>query len=157
MPFRYFNELTLMPFLKGVLALALTFLAKMVGHPGSAAKWLFALMVMDFVLGFSRAWRLKTIQAVKLRSGAFKFFWYWVAISIFVMADAAIQPAIPVATVFRDSFIAYLAVNEALSCIDHLAYFHVPVPKSFLTRLRRFRHELDRRNNSKDQHGREEE
>ena len=139
MPYRYLSELGAMPWLKGIIAVCFTFILEMVGHPNSAAKWLFLLMLADFILGFARAWQQKDIQAIKLRSGAFKFFWYWVAVAIFVMADAAIQPAMPVTILLRDAFIAYLAANEALSCVDHLGFFKVPVPKHFLERLRKYR------------------
>ena len=35
--------------------------------------------------------------------------------------------------------IAYLAINEAFSCVDHLAFFGMPVPEAFLRRLRNYR------------------
>ena len=137
------DELGIMYGMKGALAAVWTFAATAVGHPESAAKWLFLLMVADFALGFSRAWKSHDIRASKLKNGCFKFFWYWLSIAVFMWVDSAVRSAVPFVPVsLRDLFIAYLAINEAFSCIDHLAFFHVPVPKPFIRRLRRYRHEI---------------
>lgn len=134
------RELCQMPTLKAALALLASWALEMVGHPESAALMLFWLLLCDFSLGFSRAWTLKDIRGEKLKSGAFKFFRYWLAVAIFVMADATIKKAFPSVPVsIRDTFIAYLAINEAFSCVDHLAFFGMPVPEPFLRRLRSYR------------------
>lgn len=134
------RELANMGTLKAVLAVSGTWLLEMVGHPDSAARWLFYLMLADLALGLMRAWSEGSFKSGKLKSGAFKFFRYWVAVAVFVMADAAIKRAFPGLPVsLRDTFIAYLAINEAFSCVDHLAYFDMPVPEPFLRRLRHYR------------------
>lgn len=137
------NELGTMYGLKSALAAVWAFIAGAVGHPDSAAKWLVMLMLADFALGFFRAWKCRDIRAGKLKSGAFKFFWYWLTVAVFMWVDEAVRIAVPLVPVnLRDVFIAYLAVNEAFSCLDHLAFFRMPMPKPFIRRLRRYRHEI---------------
>ena len=63
-------------------------------------------------------------------------------VAVFVMVDSAVKQAFPYVPVsLRDTFIAYLSINEAFSCIDHLAFFGMPVPEAFLKRLRKYRDE----------------
>lgn len=134
------RELIQMPGLKASLALAASWALQMVGHPDSAAALLFSLLICDLTLGFCRAWKADTLRGSRIVQGAFKFFRYWIAVAVFVMADGTIKKAIPGLPVsISDAFIAYLAVNEALSCVDHLAFFGMPVPEAFLKRLRKFR------------------
>jgi phage-related holin len=134
------QELATMPIVKAVLAALWYWVLEMVGHPESAARWLFYLMIADLLLGFGQAWKQNDIRGQKLKGGAFKFFRYWIAVAVFVMADAALIKAFPAMPVsLRDTFIAYLAINEAFSCIDHLSFFGMPVPEGFLRRLRNYR------------------
>jgi len=39
----------------------------------------------------------------------------------------------------RDWVIAYLVLNEAISCLEHLIFFNVPLPKSWIERLKHYR------------------
>lgn len=125
---------------KSIMAVSASLVLEMVGHPDSAARWLFLLMVLDLCLGLARAWKRKNLRGSRIVSGAFKFFRYWVAVAVFVMADATLKKAFPGLPVsLRDTFIAYLAINEAFSCVDHLAFFGMPIPEGFLKRLRHYR------------------
>lgn len=152
------RELCTMPVAKSALACASTWALQMVGHPDSAAIWLCYLLIMDLALGLAKAWRQENIQKEKLKRGAFKFFRYWIAVSVFVMADNALKKAFPELPVsIRDTFIAYLAINEAFSCVEKLAFFGMPVPEPFLRRLRNYRDDClngwdghERRNNTRD-------
>ena len=138
--FEDLRELCQMPALKGLLAFASTWTLALVGHPESAAVWLLSLMVMDLALGLARAWREGSLKGKRLTGGAFKFFRYWLAVAVFVMADAALIKAFPALPVsLRDTFIAYLAINEAFSCIEKLAFFGMPIPEPFLRRLQNYR------------------
>lgn len=141
--FPNFKELLTLAWFKGALAALMAFALEMAGHPESAARWLFWLMLADLLLGLSRAWGGEEgFRAVKIRRGAWKFFRYWLAVAVFVMADAAIKKALPFHAVsLRDCFIAYLAVNEAFSCVDHLAFFGMPVPEPLLKRMREYRND----------------
>lgn len=134
------RELYQMPTLKTVLAFCAAWALDMVGHPDSAAMILFSLLLCDLALGIARAWKTDTFRGARITRGAFKFFRYWLAVAVFVMVDAAIKKAFPFVPVsLRDTFIAYLAINEAFSCIEHLAFFGMPVPREFLKRLRHYR------------------
>ncbi|MCL1888897.1 MAG: phage holin family protein [Desulfovibrionaceae bacterium] len=135
-----YHELGIMPEIKGALALASIWLLDMTGYPESAAIWLFYLMLADLALGFIRAWKSRAIIGRRILRGAFKFFRYWMAVAVFVWVDAAIFKALPSLPIsLRDAFIAYLAINEAFSCVDHLAFFGMPVPDAFLKRLHHYR------------------
>lgn len=134
------HELVQMPGLKASLALVASWALQMVGHPDSAAALLFSLLLCDLALGMARAWKTDHFQGQRITRGAFKFFRYWLAVAVFVMADGTIKKALPAMPVsISDTFIAYLAINEALSCVDHLAFFGMPVPDTFLKRLRKYR------------------
>ena len=134
------RELSQMPWLKTFLAFCASCALEMVGHPDSAAMWLFMLLICDLALGVVRAWKTNTFNGAKITRGAFKFFRYWLAVAMFVMTDGTMKKAFPMLPVsISDTFIAYLSINEAFSCVDHLAFFGMPVPESFLKRLRTYR------------------
>lgn len=152
------RELCTMPVAKAGLACVSTWALQMVGHPDSAAIWLFLLMIMDLMLGLFKAWKQENFKGKRLTRGAFKFFRYWLAVAVFVMTDEALKKAFPGLPVsIRDTFIAYLAINEAFSCVEKLAFFGMPVPEPFLRRLRNYRDDClngwdghERRNNTRD-------
>lgn len=130
--------------LKAGLSAFLVLIQKSVGMPDSAAGMLFALLAADLFLGVARALKTDTFEGRKIVKGAWKFFRYWMAIAIFVMADDCLARAFPVIEIpLSDAFIAYLAINEAFSCLDHLAFFSIPVPPIFLKKLRRYRKEIE--------------
>lgn len=134
------RELLQMPTLKAALAFCASWALEMVGHPDSAAMLLFSLLLCDLALGVVRAWKTDTFRGARITRGAFKFFRYWLAVAVFVMADGTMKKAFPMIPVsISDTFIAYLSINEAFSCVDHLAFFGMPVPEAFLKRLRNYR------------------
>lgn len=129
-----------MPTLKAGLAFGTSWALAMVGHPDSAAMLLFSLLLCDLALGMTRAWKTNTFRGARITRGAFKFFRYWMAVAVFVLTDGAMKKAFPALPVsISDTFIAYLAINEAFSCVDHLAFFGMPVPEAFLKRLHNYR------------------
>lgn len=131
--------------LKAGLSAFFVLVQKSVGMPDSAAGVLFILLMADLFLGIARALKTDTFEGRKIVKGAWKFFRYWMAIAIFVMTDDCLAKAFPVIEIpLSDAFIAYLAINEAFSCLDHLAFFHMPVPPIFLKKLRRYRHEIEK-------------
>ncbi len=152
------RELCTMPVAKSGLACVSAWALQMVGHPESAAASLFVLMLMDLFLGLMKAWKQESFQGRRLTRGAFKFFRYWLAVAVFVLADEPLKKAFPgMPLSLRDTFIAYLAINEAFSCIEKLAFFGMPVPEPFLRRLRNYRDDClhgwdghERRNNTTD-------
>ena len=134
------RELSSLAALKFGLAISMAWVLRMAGHPDSAAMLLFALILCDFLLGIAHAWKLRIFLGRYIVHNAFKFFGYWMAVVVFVLTDGIIQKAFPILPVsLSDTFIAYLAINETLSCVSHLAYFGVPVPEALLQRLRDYR------------------
>lgn len=134
------RELCQMPTLKAGLAFFASWALGMAGHPDSAALLLFSLLLFDLVLGTARAWKNQSFRGARVTRGAFKLFRYWLAVAVFVLADGTIKKAFPALPgSISDAFIAYLAINEAFSCMDHLAFFGMPVPEAFLKRLRGYR------------------
>lgn len=130
--------------LKAGLSAFFVLVQKSVGMPDSAAGVLFILLMADLFLGIARALKTDTFEGRKIVKGAWKFFRYWMAIAIFVMTDDCLAKAFPVIEIpLSDAFIAYLAINEAFSCLDHLAFFSIPVPPIFLKKLRRYRREIE--------------
>ena len=131
--------------LKAGLSAFFVLVQKSVGMPDSAAGVLFILLMADLFLGVARALKTDTFEGRKIVKGAWKFFRYWMAIAVFVMTDDCLAKAFPVIEIpLSDAFIAYLAINEAFSCLDHLAFFSIPVPPIFLKKLRRYRREIER-------------
>lgn len=65
------------------------------------------------------------------------------AITIFVAAAAehaarTFGAPLPI----RDFILAYLCINEALSCFNHLSFFGVPVPSHIRERLHQYRDKI---------------
>ena len=99
---------------------------------------LFLLLCCDFLLGFCRAWVLDRISGRKMRAGVCKMFFYFVAVLVMAAVEHAVrQSGVPFPV--RDFFIAFLCINEALSCMEHLAFFGVPFPHKLRGRLRKYR------------------
>ena len=137
----YWNEMMQDILFKGLCSTICAVVAGMFGGVAALMTVLFLLLCCDFLLGFWRAWRCHCVSARKARAGALKMVFY--AIAVFVMA--AVEHAVrncgaplPV----RDVFLAFLCVNEGLSCLDHLSFFGVPVPARIRDRLRSYREKI---------------
>lgn len=138
-----YNELACECGIKALLALAWSFISTSVGYPETAVVALLYLFIADFFLGFFRAWRSCTLRGDKIRAGAYKFVAYWASIAIFVQADMVLTNAFPFNVSLVNLLIAYLGVNEALSCLAHLQYFGLPVPEYFVKRLKKYREQIE--------------
>jgi phage-related holin len=142
------QELTAAAALKGTLAAACAWFLEVAGYPETAALSLLYLLLADLGLGAVRAWMQRTFRGKRLVSGAFKFFRYWIAIALFVVADKALEKAITGFDVnLSNFFIAYLALNELGSCMEHLAFFGLPMPEAVKERLHKYREALAGGNN----------
>ena len=103
------------------------------------------LIVLDFILGFSRAWRECHISGSKMKHGLMKFILYGATIQISLHMQytlAYLRPVVlgvDLTLALRDWLIAYLVLNEGLSCLSHLAYFGVPIPTRLIKRLKAYR------------------
>jgi len=138
-----YNELITEGGLKAALGLLWSFILTSAGYPETAIEALVYLLVADFILGFAHAWRDCTLCGDKIRHGAYKFVTYWAAIALFVQVDKTLVNALPVEISLANLLIAYLGVNEALSCLAHLSAFGLPVPEHLIKRLTRYKEKLE--------------
>lgn len=106
------------------------------------AVLLTALVLLDYVLGFWRAWRSGCLRRSKGIAGLGKFFFYALAGLVAALVEASINQSAPVRVPVCDIVLGYLCVNEGLSCFEHLAYFGVPLPTGLRERLREYRDTL---------------
>ena len=109
---------------------------------GSAAiKALFALMCLDFALGFYRAWCARRISGKRLRYGFAKFFLYFLAILAAHHVDMALNTkAEPFVHVdFCGFLVLYLVICDGLSIFRHLHCLGVPIPRQIIDRLESLR------------------
>jgi toxin secretion/phage lysis holin len=140
------REFAAWAWIKAVAAGCFTFALDVVGYPESAFLWLVYLMLADFALGFSRAWKSDSISSRKLRKGAYKFLFVWVSVALLVFVDRAIGVAFKTDYMpyeLQDFYIAYLCIGEFFSCAGHLAFFGVRFPASFLARLEQYRMRIE--------------
>lgn len=135
------RELGTWPGVKSTLSFFFIWILEMAGHPGVPFIVLFYLMLFDLALGLIRAWRTVGLKQARLTKGAMKFFWYWLAVVIMGHVDVFILPHLPSWVPFgvQYALTAYLAVNEGLSCADHLTFFGVPLPARLIGNLRNYR------------------
>lgn len=138
-----YNELICGCGIKALLALAWSFILTSVGYPETAVIALLYLFIADFFLGFVRAWKSCNLCGSKIRAGAYKFVAYWASIAIFVQADIILVNAFPFNVSLVNLLIAYLGVNEALSCLAHLQYFGLPVPECFVKQLKKYKEQVE--------------
>lgn len=131
----YLQQFTANADMKGAYALLGAALAAVFGGSVPLMSALVALWVLDFLLGFKRAWRLGSLSRQKFRSGLFKIVLYMVTILVMGLTEFSLGNILPI----RDLMISYLCVTEALSCIEHLSFFGVPIPQALRDRLKNYR------------------
>jgi toxin secretion/phage lysis holin len=142
----WLHELCLWAWARTVIAGAATFTLEVVGYPESGFLWLIYLMLADFILGFSRAWKTNTISSSKLRKGAYKFLFCWVSVALLVFVDRAISVAFKTDVMpyeLQDFYIAYLSIGEFFSCAVHLEFFGVRFPDAFMRKLTDYRTHIE--------------
>ncbi|ADP87165.1 phage holin family protein [Nitratidesulfovibrio vulgaris] len=127
---------------KASIGTCAAFVGTLLGGVGMMISLLFLLLVIDFALGFCRAWRAGRVSSSKLRGGGLKFVFYFLSIVVMAAVQAATSQSTGMTIPLRDVFVAYLCVNEGLSCLEHLSYFGVPVPEKIRERLRAYRDNL---------------
>lgn len=126
---------------KSTVSALCTIVCSMFDGASVLATLLAMLLVCDYLLGFSRAWCSSSLSARKATRGIYKIALYGVAIFVVADAEHAFRSCgIPFP--WRNFFILFLCVNETLSCLDHLAFFGVPVPSRIRARLRSYRDKI---------------
>lgn len=131
----YLQQVTSNADLKGVSALAGAAIAAVLGGSVPLVSALVALLVLDFVLGFKRAWQLGRFSRHKAKAGIFKIVLYMITVLVMGLTEFSLGNILPI----RDLMISYLCVTEALSCIEHLSFFGVPIPQALRERLKNYR------------------
>lgn len=126
---------------KSAVSALCTVVCSMFDGAAVLATLLAMLLACDYLLGFWRAWCSSSVSSKKARGGMYKIVLY--GVGVFVIADvehAFRSCGIPLPC--RNFFILYLCANEALSCLDHLSFFGVPVPSGIRARLRSYRDKI---------------
>lgn len=131
--------------LKAICTCLVSIISWFAGGIDQLVTSLFLLMVVDFALGFTRGWVEGRISGDKLKHGSVKFILYgltvWVAVLVQGMMRAFDPSILGVKMSFaiRDWVVAYLVLNESVSCMEHLVFFKVPLPASLIHRLKHYR------------------
>lgn len=98
------------------------------------------LYIMDFGLGFYRAWMAECVSASRFRNGCGKFLLYSLVIVAAHMLDLVLRQPLPYAAQYvRDVMCLFLAINEFLSVSTHLNGLGVRLPRWLIDRLRSYR------------------
>jgi len=138
----YFLQLVSGIKVKAIFASIVVSLELMMGGWNGAVEALWMLMVMDLMFGFWEAWKNNSVSFRRLRQGVWKAVLYCSAILLGHQVDLLILHN-EVEFGFRNAFIVYLGVNEALSIIRHMGNFGLPVPKKITDKLEGIRNSFD--------------
>jgi phage-related holin len=131
--------------LKATVTCGISVVSYFAGGIDQLVSSLFLLMVLDFGLGFSRGWHEGNISGDKMKHGAIKFIIYGISVYVAVLMQTTMQALDPSLLGIRFSFavrdwlLAYLVLNESISCMEHLVYFKAPLPISWIKRLKNYR------------------
>lgn len=108
---------------------------------------LLVLYVLDFMLGFYRAWMQGAISWTKIRRGLMKTVFYLVLIICAQMLDQIVVFSYPSLTFLakgvRNFVIGYAALCEFLSVCVHLDAQGVRLPMALVKRLRGYRDKME--------------
>ena len=104
------------------------------------------LTLIDCVLGYMRAMIDRThVVSRVMRKYAWKFVGYTTAASSLFLMSNAMPPEVQFFTNWLDNFaLAFFAVHETISIIEHLNELGVPMPTKLLGNLRKVRDMADR-------------
>lgn len=142
----YGNQLMQESLFKSVVASFSTVIVEMLGGAETLATVLFLLLCCDYILGFCRAWSCHNLSSRRAREGLMKMVFYAMTIFVAAAAEHAAQ-TVGAPLPIRDFILAYLCINEALSCFNHLSFFGVPVPSRIRERLGKYREKILGENN----------
>jgi toxin secretion/phage lysis holin len=110
----------------------------MIGGFDVAIRALLILLILDFIMGFSIAFRDHKLSRKKMMAGLYKMMVYFVGVSMAHWTDILIFHT-TVEFWFQNFIIVYLWVNESLSIIKHMNDFWVKVPIQLIQRLESYR------------------
>lgn len=126
--------------LKSITGVALTVLGFLF-DPLLAKVFLIVLVLtlIDCLLGYVRAMTDNShVTSRLMKKYAWKFVGYTIATSSLFLMSNAMPPEIQFLTKWLDEFtLAFFAVHEAISVIEHLNEMGIPMPSKLLSNLRK--------------------
>jgi toxin secretion/phage lysis holin len=119
----------------------LGFVCLWIGGRDKMVDGLFLLICLDFVLGWAHGWKLCRLSKDKFYAGLAKYLLYYAALLCAWTLDTVLNFKTESLWhgQFRDLLIIYFCVHEALSILQHLIFFGVPVPAWLTKRLQDYR------------------
>lgn len=112
-----------------------------IGGLDKMVEGLFYLICLDFALGLAHGWKLGRLAASKFYGGLSKYLLYYTALLCAWLLDTVLNAKTDALwhAQFRDFLIIYFCLHEALSILQHLHFFGVPLPASLIKRLTDYR------------------
>jgi phage-related holin len=138
----YMQQVFNHPFLKAFISFIFVSLEYTIGWFDLVIRALLILLILDFVMWFSIAFRDHKISRKKLMSWLYKMMVYFGGVAMSHWTDIIIFHQ-SVEFWFQNFIIVYLGVNESISIIKHMADLGVKVPMKLITRLESYRDTLD--------------
>jgi toxin secretion/phage lysis holin len=109
---------------------------------GVAVLLLFALWFLDFLLGAYYGWINNNFSSTKIKAAGVKVCLYVITILALHMLDCIVKEVAPeyilklVNCPFKNVWILFLALGEALSILENASALGLPVPEWIKNRLR---------------------
>lgn len=103
------------------------------------------MLCLDFIFWFSLAWKNDNVQPERLKKGTVKFLLYGIVIIVWNMTDIIIFHQ-TVDFGFKNAFMIYLWVNEAISILKKCQMLGVPLPPRLLKKIEKIRDSVDVQN-----------
>lgn len=104
---------------------------------------MYVLLILDFLFWFIHAWKENHISKKKMQLGTLKLIMYSFALIVFNYASIATWDIKIYWIWIRELWVAYLAINETLSCLKHLWNLWVPIPRKLIKKLEWYKENLD--------------
>lgn len=101
-------------------------------------RWLLILLILDFTMGFSAAFRDHTLSRTRMMGWLYKMIVYFVGVAMGYWTDIIIFH-MTIEFWFKNFIVVYLGINESLSIIRHMATFNVKIPLRLIDRLENYR------------------
>lgn len=105
-------------------------------------KWLLILLILDFTMWFSVAFRDHRLSRTRMMGWLYKMIVYFVGVAMWYWTDIIIFHS-TVEFWFKNFIVVYLGINESLSIIRHMATFNVKIPLKLIERLENYRDNLN--------------
>lgn len=134
----YVHQIIHHPLIKWFIALIIVALEFLIWWFDIAIRALLVLLILDFVMGFSIAFRDHKVSRKKMMLWLYKMMIYFVWVSMAHWTDLLIFHT-TVEFWFQNFIIVYLWVNESLSIIKHMNDLGVKVPVKLVQRLESYR------------------